>query len=78
MKYKIDRIEDGIAVLEDENGLMVSVDAELIQADIREGFVVVEANGFYVLDAEATDERKQTVISKRNRLLEKFSKENKQ
>lgn len=56
MKVVIDRIEDGIATVELENGKMINVPAELF-ADCREGDIV-----YITPDKEETEKKKQEVL----------------
>lgn len=63
MKYlTVDSVEDGIIRLEDENGKLLSVSADSIQGDFRNGDVIREDGDKLIYDEIATnDKRKQTV-----------------
>ena len=65
----IDRISDGIAVIEEgENRFEVS--AEMLSADVREGDAVVLRGDIYVKDENATAERRKKIIEMQNDLWE--------
>ena len=65
----IDRIEDGIAVIEDEN-TRFEVSAEMLGENVREGDVVVHENGFYIKDENASATRRDEIIKLQNDLWE--------
>ena len=56
MKVVIDRIEDGIATVELENGKMINIPAELF-ADCREGDIV-----YITPDKEETEKKAKEVL----------------
>lgn len=56
MKVVIDRIEDGIATVELENGKMINVPAELFDG-CREGDIV-----YITPNAQETEKKKQEVL----------------
>ncbi len=58
----IDRIEDGIAVIETESG-HIEVPAEKLAPDVREGDVVVLENGLYSADKSASDKRRREIAA---------------
>lgn len=60
-KFTIDRIEEGKAVLECENGEMVSLDVTSLPKNIKEGDVLEFADGSYFLDKEETENRKRYI-----------------
>ena len=58
MYYTIDRFENGIAVLEDEKGVMAKFDIAVIPADASEGMKLSYENGiFTVADNTVTEQR---------------------
>ncbi|MCM1022623.1 MAG: DUF3006 domain-containing protein [Prevotella sp.] len=65
----IDRIEDGIAVVETEDGRMEVPRSELAP-DIKEGDVVELADGIYVKNQDETDMRRKKIIELQNSLWE--------
>lgn len=65
----IDHIEDGIAVIEDEN-TRFKISAEMLGENVREGDVVVSENGFYIKDENASAARRDEIIKLQNDLWE--------
>lgn len=65
----IDRIEDGIAVIEDEN-TRFEIPAEMLGENVREGDVVIPKNGLYIKDENATAKRRDEIIKLQNDLWE--------
>ena len=65
----IDRIEDGIAVIEDDD-TRFEVPAEMLGEGVKEGDVVVSENGLYIKDENATAGRRDEIIKLQNGLWE--------
>ena len=65
----IDRIEDGIAVIEDDKNRF-EVPAEMLVENVREGDVVIFKNGFYIKDENASAARRDEIIKLQNDLWE--------
>ena len=65
----IDRIEDGIAVIEDGN-TRFEIPAEMLGKNVREGDVVIPENGFYIKDENASNPRRDEIIKLQNDLWE--------
>lgn len=57
----IDRIENGIAVIETDSG-RIEVSRSELAADVKEGDAVLFENGIYRRDASATEKRRQEII----------------
>ena len=57
----IDRIEDGIATIEDDNSRF-EVPASMLDRDVREGDTVILENGVYVTDKSATEKRRREIL----------------
>lgn len=57
----VDRIEDGYAVCEMENQKMIDIKLTQINGNIRDGDVLVYSDGFYKVDEELTNKRKDEV-----------------
>lgn len=51
----VDRIENGIAVIENEDGTHIEVKCAVLPMSIREGDAVKLENGRYVIDYDMTD-----------------------
>lgn len=60
----IDRMDDGIAVLETDNGMQM-IPAEQLPEQARDGDVLQKTETGYEIDTAATEERRQKI---RNRL----------
>lgn len=58
----IDRIEDGIAVIEQDGGHF-DVPREKLAADAREGDIVIFRDGIYVPDKDATEKRRREITA---------------
>lgn len=56
----IDRIDDGIAVLETDNG-MQTIPAEQLPEQARDGDVLQQTETGYEIDAAATEARRQKI-----------------
>lgn len=67
----VDRIEDGIAVLETADNCFVRVPLAELPANVKEGSVLKMQNGGYFLDEEAEKERKRKLLSLQNQLFHK-------
>lgn len=66
--YIIDRVTSGIAVLEDSNGKVIEIEADLLPADAREGCVVNVASGPVItVDHAATEKRRADMVALRDR-----------
>ena len=65
----IDRIEDGIAVIEDEDSRF-EVPVSMLDKDVREGDVVILENGVYVPDISATEKRRRYIQKLQDNLWE--------
>ena len=71
MKYFIDRITDGVAVLEDENGNQIEISPALLPEDAREGSAVQEKDGEYLPDEDAENDRRKKLFELQNKLKAK-------
>lgn len=67
----IDRIEGALAVVEAGKGEMRSVPLDRIEGRARDGAVLIERDGRYVVDEDATAERKGRMAEKRKRLFKR-------
>jgi hypothetical protein len=64
----VERFEDNIAILEDsDTGKHVEVDKSRLPG-AKESDVVIKRDGFYVVDSEATEERRARIIGKLRKL----------
>lgn len=65
----VDRIEGKLAVVELIKGETRNVPLDLIEGRVRDGAVLVERDGRYVVDEDATAGRTARVAEKRKRLF---------
>ena len=69
-KFIVDRFEEEYAVLEKEEGGTIDVlKSEL--PEVKEGDVLIYENGFYTVDYEETQKRKELIQEKMRKLFEK-------
>ena len=70
--YVVDRIEEGYAVCENENGDSLDLQINLFKElkNVKQGDVVVEENGAYSISEKLTQERRKKIISLQNDLWE--------
>ena len=70
MTYVIDRIEDGIAVLEcmttDE---IIELPKEALPKTAREGHIVIRDGDTFTIDREATQRRREQIRERLERIL---------
>lgn len=71
--FYIDRIEDGTATAEREDGTREQIPADRLPEGVREGAVLRLTDGAYVRDEAAEQERKQRMLEKQRRLFHKDS-----
>ena len=70
MKYSVDRIENDIAVLETEKGF-IEVSADLLPEDVREGSVLVNINGRFLIDADSETECRKRMFALQQKIKSK-------
>lgn len=66
--FVIDRIEEGIALIYDDNGLYEKVDASLIDG-AKEGAVVTNSNGVWHINNAKTEEVTKSMQKRLNNLF---------
>lgn len=69
-KLIVDRIEDGFAVCENENGEMTELDFFYLPYGAKEGSVLVEKNGLYELCPEKENERREKLFNLQESLFD--------
>ena len=65
----LDRLEENTAVLETD-GVITEIPRDTVDADAREGDVLILNGGIYAADRKATEERRAAVRSKMRRLIQ--------
>lgn len=61
MHFAVDRIEDRVAVLQDDDGHSVPVDIGLLPLDVAAGDVLQYVNGRYEHDRQETESRRDRI-----------------
>lgn len=69
--YSVDRIEENIATLIDDDENKVEIDVSQLLKDVKEGDILKFENGKYVLDKDETMKRKERILSLQNRIFKK-------
>ena len=69
MLWSYDRREGDVAVLIDEQGNSREVAIMALPSDAAEGMLLRQTDGGFVADGDATDARRQQVLSLQERLL---------
>ena len=69
-RYIIDRIEDGIAVLECQTtNEIIEVPKSELPKTVREGHVLVKDGDVYSIDREATQQRRDSIRARLEKIL---------
>ena len=68
-RYIVDRFEGDFAVLESENGGTVDI-LKSDLPDVKEGDVIVFEDGYYKVDREETQRRRELIAEKMRKLFE--------
>ncbi len=71
MKYMIDRLEEGIAVCENELKKLISIPKDKLPEGLREGDVLEEQEGVFSRNDEETARRRSEM---RKKLMDLFEK----
>lgn len=67
--YIVDRIEDGIAIMEDiKNKSMIEIDISLLPEEVKESSVLEYCNGKYLINNDYENDRRRRLQDKFNRL----------
>ena len=69
MKYIIDRLEEGIAVCENELKKLISIPKDLLPDGLKEGDVLEEQEGRFLRDEQGTEARRKEM---RKKLIDLF------
>ena len=74
-KLIVDRTEEGIAVLEKEDGTYIRITLTDFDSEIREGDVLIFDGEKYILDKEEKEERRSKILALQKKLSQKGKKE---
>ena len=69
MKYIIDRLEEGIAVCENELKKLISIPKDLLPDGLKEGDVLEDQEGRFLRDEQGTEARRKEM---RKKLMDLF------
>ena len=69
MRWIIDRLEDALAMCEDENGEIAPISRKKIPAEAREGDILREEDGSFILSPQETEDRRREM---KKRLMNLF------
>ena len=75
MKLSVDRIVEGIAVLEKEDMSHIEVELALLPDDVKEGSVLSFDGERYKLDSSEEELRRQRILEKQRMLFKKDKKD---
>lgn len=67
----VDRIEDGIAVIETGENTYIKIPVGDLPEDVREGSVLVLKNGVYVLDIQQEEMRRKKLFELQKQIFNK-------
>lgn len=70
MRYSINRIDEKIAVCEDDNGVIVEIYLSDLYDNPKEGDVIKKDGDKFLLDEDETAERRKKIIALQNSLFE--------
>lgn len=71
MEYIIDRIEDGIAVIESKSGEVIELPKNALPKSAREGQCLIKEGDGYIIDKAATEKRRAEMRSRLDKILGK-------
>ena len=69
MKLSVDRIVEGIAVCENDEGEILKINLSQLPEGTGEGSVIVFESGEYSLDKESEEERREELFDLQNMLF---------
>ena len=75
MKLIVDRIEEGIAVLEKEDLTHIHINLSELPEGTKEGSVLSFDGTTYVLDSDEEERRRQRILEMQNRIFKKAKKD---
>ncbi len=75
MKFIVDRIEEGIAVLEKEDMTHISISVEMLPKGVKAGCILAFDGVNYIIDAEAEAARKKAMLEKQMLLFKRSKKD---
>lgn len=71
MKYSVERIEENIALCEDDLGETVKLRLDELPENIREGEIIVRTENGYTIDSDETSVRRKKMAEMQKKLFNK-------
>lgn len=68
MKYIIDRIEQNIAICEDDNKKQIEIEVTKLPSNIKEGDIIKQEKGKYIIDEENTEKKREDIRKRMSKL----------
>jgi|LSQX01.2.fsa_nt_gb hypothetical protein len=65
----VERVTEQTVIIEDHNGNMVELPREIFEKELREGDILKECDGVYLIDKETTEQRKKELSDLANSLF---------
>ncbi len=74
MKYSIDRIEENIAICDDDDGNVLKLNVDELPQEIREGDIIEKKENGFVIDADETQLRRKKMAELQRNIFGKKRK----
>ena len=71
MKYSVERIEENIALCEDDLGGTIKLNLDELPENIREGEIIVRTENGYTIDSDETSARRKKMAEMQKKLFNK-------
>ena len=71
MKYSVERIEENVALCEDDLGKTVKLRLDELSENIREGDIIVRTENGYTIDSDETSVRRKKMAEMQKKLFNK-------
>lgn len=71
MKYSVERIEENVALCEDDLGKTVKLRLEELPENIHEGDIIVRTENGYTIDTDETSVRRKKMAEMQKKLFNK-------
>ena len=71
MRYSVERIEENVALCEDDLGETVKLRLEELPENIREGDIIVRTENGYTIDSDETSVRRKKMAEMQKKLFNK-------
>ena len=71
MKYSVERIEEKVALCEDDLGKTVKLRLDELPENIREGDIIVRTENGYTIDTDETSVRRKKMAEMQKKLFNK-------